>query len=457
VYEVPAALRRACAPWTLPEDLGDRLLLSDHLEPDPSKADLYWVYGCPNGDTVLPVLRWVKRVLPFWNASVREGRARHVIAVGHEEGWAEVWSLLGRWLGPNFDHSNSRRGWDDLHPASPTRQLASIQLHGGSDYTADGKPRRRGVSGGASCRVCFQPNKDVVVPGFPGIMDYPDDHGRPALYKFGSGRESSGRISQCQRLAQQQPYADGGRELSPRRLSPRLFMAGAIQTKTHGPGLYEASRVVPYECWKNRSKPHDFQIVQTETVTVSVSPWEIERPVDPYPLTRHASLCAVPEGKIGSYGHRATNSLMLGCVPLITKERFSYEILHEVIDWKSISIHVPPAQMPQLDTILARTDVERLRLAGGPLRRRLLWTSIYGSCHLAEAEGGTADAFDTLMTSLSHPRRHFNLSEAHRAPRAPEMMDELFPWLKRLGGEECTHGYQCFDQWRRSCFETYGK
>ena len=69
---------------------------------------------------------------------------------------------------------------------------------------------------------------------------------------------------------------------------------------------------------------------QTETVTVSVSPWEIERPVDPYPLTRHASLCAVPEGKIGSYGHRATNSLMLGCVPLITKERFSYEILHEV-------------------------------------------------------------------------------------------------------------------------------
>ena len=67
------------------------------------------------------------------------------------------------------------------------------------------------------------------MPGFPGIMDYPDDHGRPALYKFGSGRESSGRISQCQRLAQQQPYADGGRELSPRRLSPRLFMAGAIQ------------------------------------------------------------------------------------------------------------------------------------------------------------------------------------------------------------------------------------
>jgi len=97
-------------------------------------------------------------------------------------------------------------------------------------------------------------------------------------------------------------------------------MAGALQTKTHGPGLYEPSRLVPYSCWKNRSKENDFQIVQTESVTVSVSPWEIEHAVDPWPLTRQASLCAVPEGKIGSYGHRSTNSLMLGCVPLLTSK-----------------------------------------------------------------------------------------------------------------------------------------
>ena len=42
VYEAPAGLRKSCAPWTLPEDLGDRLLLSPHLEPDPSRAgDVY--------------------------------------------------------------------------------------------------------------------------------------------------------------------------------------------------------------------------------------------------------------------------------------------------------------------------------------------------------------------------------------------------------------------------------
>ena len=110
-----------------------------------------------------------------------------------------------------------------------------MQLHGSSDYTAaEGETRRRGVSSGAPCRICFQPGKDVVVPGFPGIMDYPDDHGRPPLYKMANDRQ--GRISQCDRLAQQQPYLDDGTTLAPRRLSPRLFMAGVIQTKTHGPG-----------------------------------------------------------------------------------------------------------------------------------------------------------------------------------------------------------------------------
>ena len=130
-------------------------------------------------------------------------------------------------------------------------------------------------------------------------------------------------------------------------------------------------------------------------------------------------------------------------------------MFHEAIDWSTISLHVPPADMPKLDAILKSVDVEKLRRASGPMRRRLLWTSIYGSCHLHEGEGGAADAFDTLMEVLNKPRRHFALSDDHRAPRAPEMMDELNPWLRKRGGDFCTKGYQCFDQWRRSCFEKY--
>jgi len=190
-------------------------------------------------------------------------------------------------------------------------------------------------------------------------------------------------------------------------------------------------------------------------VTISVNPWEIEPPLDPYAVSRQASLCAVPEGKIGSYGHRSTNALMLGCVPLITKERSSYPLFHEAINWSAISLHVPPADMPKLTQLVRQADVEALRKAGGPIRRRMLWTSIYGPCHLREREGGTADAFDTLMETLRKPRRHFALSADHHAPRAPEMMDQLNKWLRSRGGEECTRGYQCFDQWRRSCFEKY--
>ena len=79
---------------------------------------------------------------------VAAGLPRHVIAIGHEEGWSEVWSLLGRWLqGARFDHANMANTWDDLHPASPTRQLISLQLSGQSDYLVKGS-RRRGVSNG---------------------------------------------------------------------------------------------------------------------------------------------------------------------------------------------------------------------------------------------------------------------------------------------------------------------
>ena len=70
------------------------------------------------------------------------------------------------------------------------------------------------------------------------------------------------------------------------------------------------------------------------------------------------------------------------------------------------------------------------------LRRRLLWTSIYGGCHLGgESDGGRADAFDTLMEVLARPRRHFVRSAAHALPggptRAPEFLHDLYPWLRQ--------------------------
>jgi len=58
----------------------------------------------------------------------------------------------------------------------------------------------------------------------------------------------------------------------------------------------------------------------------------------------------------------------------------------------------------------------------------------------------------SLTQVLRRPRTHFKLSAVHNAPRAPEMLDELYPALKKLQHPECTQAYQCFDKHRRSCF-----
>ena len=123
--------------------------------------------------------------------------------------------------------------------------------------------------------------------------------------------------------------------LAPRTNRPRLFFSGAVQTKTHGPGLYEPSRVVLYSCWKNRSREHDFFIRQTESVLISVNAWEVEKPVDSFKYTRDAEFCVVPEGKIGSYGHRSIIALMLGCVPLTSTAAAVVGVLVRISVWRS--------------------------------------------------------------------------------------------------------------------------
>ena len=184
VHPLPPALRRSCNWWHLGEDLGERLLASDHAEADPANADLFWVYGCPNGDTILPAIRWIRqRGGPWWNSSVTAGAPRHVLVVGHEEGWAEVWRYLVHWLrGPTGDHANHHHTWDELHPASPTRQLAIVQLSGKSDYPAAGERNPiRCVSSDAPCYVCFQPGKDVMVPAHPGLIVTDEEPSPPHL------------------------------------------------------------------------------------------------------------------------------------------------------------------------------------------------------------------------------------------------------------------------------------
>ena len=74
--------------------------------------------------------------------------------------------------------------------------------------------------------------------------------------------------------------------------------------------------------------------------------------------------------------------------------------------------------MPRLPQILAATDVEKLRRAMSNVRRRLLWTKLYGSCHLRAGEGGDADAFDTLMQAGPLPVPPSTSATPHASPHA---------------------------------------
>lgn len=291
VYPLPPALRRSCNFWHLAEDVGDRLLRSEFVEPNAAEADLYWIYGCPNGDTLLPALRWVQAHFPQWNASVGAQRPRHVVVIPHEEGWAEVWRYLVHWLrGASGDHANERGTWDSLHPASPTRQVVALQLSGRSDYPSAGHPKPiRCVSSNAPCYVCFQPGKDVMIPGHPGLIDYPGRDACAAFKRLGA--------------------YDGDGHPRWRTNSPTVLFGGAVWTVPQGPGFYEPSRLILYLCHKNASsRALSISITQTETQPESVRPWEVERHRDLHAAAREANFCIVPEGKIGGYGECSPSS-----------------------------------------------------------------------------------------------------------------------------------------------------
>ena len=260
---------------------------------------------------MLPALSWIKSAHPHWNASVRDGVARHVMVSAHEEGWAEVWRYLVEWLRDvkGGDHSNELRRWDDIHPASRTRQLAVLQFSGNSDFVKPGAPpRHRCVSQKAPCYICFQPGKDVVVPAAPGLVDYPRDDTCDRLSQVhlptsflptsflptsvlptagsfhGSGaspaaaslppppshdlatispRRHSPRHDLVSASGPATASAAGrfrGRRLRvrhhsasvhpPKRDGARVFFSGAIWTRPRGAGFYEASRLVLYRCHK---------------------------------------------------------------------------------------------------------------------------------------------------------------------------------------------------------------
>ena len=118
----------------------------------------------------------------------------------------------------------------------------------------------------------------------------------------------------------------------------------------------------------------------------------------------------------------------------------------QVLEWRNLSVHVPPMRVPELPRLLDEADahheIEAMRRAATPVRRRLLWASIYGSCHLGEGEGGDLDAFDTLMEARARAcvraRRHAH-AQLRSRPFPPRPCSGAAPAahpLRAVGGAQ---------------------
>ena len=126
----------------------------------------------------------------------------------------------------------------------------------------------------APCYVCFQPGKDVMVPGHPGLIDYPS-------------HECHSRLQQLDGFT-----AGPAGSPQPRANRPQMLFGGAVWTIGQGPGLYEPSRLVLYLCHKNASRlrQRDYLVVQTETQPESVYP-QVEPRIDLHARARQAAYC----------------------------------------------------------------------------------------------------------------------------------------------------------------------
>jgi hypothetical protein len=394
VYNTPPALRRACTPWILPELVGDALLRSAHSSALASGADYYWLYGCAlPGSLVIHALDWARRALPFWNASAAAlaargasggggggGGATHLIVSPSEHGWPEAWQAawMGRsthaagspsWLRPGSDW------WRQIAPDSAERVLGSLQLEGAADtrFKRELPP----------CHICFQRGKDVMVPAFRGVNDYPTER-------------ECGRLRRG--LSPWAADAPAEADFEARRAATDLFFAGAVHTRKD----VQPSRYEPWRLWRNAS---GFRLLQTERHPNVVDPREgWSQHVDLYAELRAAKACMVPMGKTGNYGQRMIPAMLAGCIPVVTKPAGSAQLLDEALNWPAFSLHVPHERAATLGPAIRGLDREARRAMQRELGcawRRVLWTRVYGPCVGTErAADGEADAFDTLMDAL---------------------------------------------------------
>lgn len=441
VYDLPPLLRRACYSWQLSERLGDRVLRSDYVTADPSKASAFWIYGCTEENTILSAMRWMRETMPHWREAIAVAKEyaaaaeatgdafaprmppNHYVATPNEDGWSSIWrGVMHRWYNrghlpwrpPGLDAPEKPLGhgckavgtfcedWSELHPLAAYRPFGSLQLTGVADHLLPFQPDRDFPP-----RVLYDPGVDMMVPAFNGVQDGANPYS-PEKHAMQEGLPCVRKLPALeQRMAEEsEAYLSGAAR------PHKLFFSGAINTKR----FTEPSRFFPYTLLRG---VEGFTFVQSENHLDLVDESEISEPVDALTEMSRADFCMVPLGKTGNYGQRDVPSATVGCIPTFTKALIADQSLRPALQWGPAAVRAPYTMARWLPEVLASYTKGELAAARAFLLRHvqpaLHWRSLWPRRCLNEENIEGADTFGPIVSNMADRVRRAKEQDAARA------------------------------------------
>ncbi|KAG2488355.1 hypothetical protein HYH03_013045 [Edaphochlamys debaryana] len=395
-------------PYSIEQYLHESLMLSKHRTFDPEEADFFYVptyfscftwpiagkadvpfWGAPtswhrysNGANMwLAAKRWVQSHFPFWD---RRGGRDHIWLTNHDEGACymptEIYNtsiMLTHWGRMDLDHrSNTAYG--------PDNYTQGIVWPG----VLDGKNVRTLFDG----HPCYDPRKDLVIPGFK----------HPAHFTFSP-------------LLGAAPYE---RDIL-------LYLRGDVgkaRLPNYSRGLRQklyTLSVVNHWAEKHRVYIGDNNEIHGEYST------HLARSV----------FCAVVPGD--GYAMRFEDAVLHGCLPLIIMDR-THALFESILDIDSFSIRIKEAavdeHLPNLLKSISPEQIERMQRklalvwhrfawAHGPLMEGAFKAAFAENARRRNATASTAQQAETAFPD-SHPYQPVT-----RFPVHADAFATLMQWL----------------------------
>jgi len=428
VYDLPppwkAVPHETCFHWDC-QRLTPLLLSSPYYEPDPEKADLFYVdhlmpFASP--DQAAAMWAYIQATWPYVNRSIVAGQTRHFIGLTCDHGPGDCSYMLRE-----DTPAQPRRlpGWWD--PWRAERVVGHIQWNG----------MRDGVdSDQSSCLTCFQARKDVMIA---------TSHGGACGVVCGYNLTTLRRHSVWSRGAEHRELMLGEHEERKFKRTNLLFYGGRILASR---GADCGTRAAPITCDPTgRAQVLALRALPGSKVVNTAG----DDPSQPLPVevTRlwrnfgeemsDSEFCFSPLGQSEGDTDRYIPAIMFGCIPVMltdtrygpaTRRGAAPETLmampmeeHPELDWSRFSVQVSLYDLSRLPLILSAISPKKrleMRKAMAAIWPRFLWTQMHGRddllcewsggkevCNANGAlrgsylgEDGSADAFESLVDIL---------------------------------------------------------